>query len=170
MPATFVLIASNILSSPSTSVTFSSIPGTYTDLVLRASIRDNTASIASNGFYIYPNGSTANGSSTILYGDGNTSTAGSYRNVGIWPSGQGNNATANTFGSLEIYIPSYTASTNKPMSIRMAIENNGTNGWNEADAGLWSNTAAITSLELKPYSTASFVSGSSFYLYGIKNS
>jgi hypothetical protein len=81
------------------------------------------------------------------------------------------NDTANTFSNSEIYIPSYTISQNKPISGFFVTENNST----AADAAsintaaqLWRNTAAITSITFTAGSN--FVSGSSFYLYGIKNS
>jgi hypothetical protein len=77
------------------------------------------------------------------------------------------NATSNTFGSLEVYIPSYTASQSKPVSTISVQENNNAAAYMRAYATLFSNSAAITSIALT--SPSNFVSGSSFYLYGISN-
>ena len=79
-------------------------------------------------------------------------------------------STSDTFSNDEIYIPSYAVAQNKIISVFNVLENNSTtNYWINADAGLLSNTAAITSITITA-SGSSFVSGSSFYLYGIKNS
>ena len=80
---------------------------------------------------------------------------------------EGTSATSNTFATAEIYIPSYRVSQHKQISMDSATENNATTAYRAVDAGLWRSTAAITSIELDG---SNFVSGSSFYLYGIKNS
>ena len=171
MANTYTLIASNTLSSSAASVTFSAIPNTYTDLVLRYSARnDDTTTILNVRF----NGDTAtNYSNTILRGSGSTVSSLSYNTTrtqlfeqdGIEPS----TMTANTFNSSEIYIPSYLVSQNKPMSSFTVTEDNSTTAYMSAIASLWRNTAAITSFEL--YSQGgNIVSGSSFFLYGIKKS
>lgn len=174
MPATYTLIASNTLSSSAASVTFSAIPATYTDLVLRMSMRISTTGDSKDNFYVWFNGSSAASYSlTRVRGDGTTAsssraTAGTYSLTGLTDRA---GATANTFGSAELYIPNYTASTNKPSSLTTVSENNATEAYIEGAAGLWSNTAAITSIGIYgDYSGNQFVSGSSFFLYGIKNS
>ena len=166
--ATYTLISSNVLSSSAASVTFSAIPATYTDLVIRHSSRATTSNLS---LFMKINGATTGLSVTLLGGDG--SSAFSYRSPadysGEWfgyKSTSGN--TANTFGSGELYIPSYTASQNKPFSSVSASENNGTTAYMAAAAKLWSNTAAITSIELYGQS-GDLDTGSSFYLYGISN-
>jgi len=169
MPSTYTLISSNVLSSSAASVTFSAIPSTYTDLVLRISTRVNYASVDGN-ILIRFNGDTAsNYSYTFIYGNGTSlvSSRGSTTRIIAASSTQGSSATSNTFASAEIYIPSYLVSQNKPVSIDSATENNATEAYRGATAGLWRNTAAITSINLEG---GDFVSGSSFYLYGIKNS
>jgi hypothetical protein len=174
MPSSRFLISSQTLGSAAASVTFSSIPSGYTDLVLRMSIRNSTAGAYSATGRFRLNGDTAtNYSVTTL--EGNGSSASSNR-ISSQTYGQltyngydaaGN--TASTFSSIEFYIPSYLASQNKPISTFTATENNSTTGILEADANLWRNTAAITSIEI--YSdTGNFVTDSSFYLYGLKAS
>jgi hypothetical protein len=167
MPATYTLISSNVLSSNAASVTFSSIPATYTDLVVRISTRVTRATGDVEG-YLSINGTTTNYSYTILGGTpgSSSSTRGTtyvpYVDVGA-------NATSNAFSSGEIYIPSYTASQNKPIGVFSQAENNvTTNIYQYSVAALWRNTSAITSLTFTPF-TGDYVTGSSFYLYGISN-
>ena len=172
MPSTYTLISSSVLGSSATSVTFSAIPSTYTDLAIRWSARWDTS--GTPNIYCEFNGDTSNNySATVMYGYGtgegsNRQTSQPRAVSGILGS---STATANTFASGEIYIPSYLASQNKPLSAYAVTENNsaGTDVIIQPNAGLWRNTAAITSIKITPQS-ANFVSGSSFYLYGIKNS
>jgi len=165
--ATYTLISSNVLSSSAASVTFSSIPATYTDLVLRVSARgDNTGLLLEMTL----NSATSTYSNTLLLGDG--ATASSTRNTGqaylragyVNPSG----STASTFSSGEIYIPNYTSTTNKAMSSLGMTENNATTAYIANYANLWQTSSAITSISLQ-VTGQNFVSGSSFYLYGISN-
>ena len=173
MPSTYTLISSNVLSSSTASVTFSSIPATFTDLVLRYSGRSDVAGQAIKSVNLTFNsiGGT-DYSSTRIQGDGTSAASGrssSFSSIVLNFATEGSTATANTFSNNEIYIPSYAVSQNKPIGIFNAQEDNTTNAYLVAQAGLLSNTAAITSITLS-VSPDNFVSGSSFYLYGIKNS
>lgn len=175
MATTYTLISSNVLTSSAASVTFSSIPATYTDLVLRISARSNAGG-SYNLFKITYNSVSTSYSDTLLYKDGTNATPQSqrassttfYSNAGTGLPFNDSGSTANTFGSTEIYIPSYTASQNKPASVFSVQEDNSTTQYMAVDASLWSNTAAITSIIIAQ-NGGSFVSGSSFYLYGISN-
>ena len=173
MPSTYTLISSNVLSSSAASVTFSSISSTYTDLVLRISPRSSISQVDWN-FIMTINGTSANYSDTIIYANPTTVSSGADANQTnlIIQGIPGASGTANTFGSVEIYIPSYTASQNKPLSAIAMTENNSASFTlgDQVYAGLWRNTAAITSIAFSAGGANSFVSGSSFYLYGIKNS
>jgi hypothetical protein len=172
--ATYTLISSNVLTGTAASVTFSSIPATFTDLVVRVSAR-GTATANTVGFIYQMNSDTgANYSYTNVQATG--STASSSNNVtegysnGIFAGYiTGASATADTFGSAEVYIPSYTVSQKKAAGSFIVTERNATTGqYITANAGLWNNTAAITQIDLLLLS-GSFVSGSSFYLDGISN-
>lgn len=169
MPSSRVLIASNTLGSAAASVTFSSIPGTYTDLVLKWSARCDTTT---ENVDIQLNAATTNYSLTQIDGYGSSGVASSRSTtglVGIRVYGMTNsNNTASTFGSAEFYLPNYAGSTNKPNSTFAATETNGTVALIQAVAGLRSNTDAVTSLKLQTGS-GNFVAGSSFFLYGLKN-
>ena len=176
MPATYTLIASNTLSSAAASVTFSAIPGTYTDLVLKATARtDGSVDYDGNLSLLLNNESTGtNYSVTRLTAEG--TSVSSNRNSSTRPMTNLGAATtslntSNTFANFEFYFPNYTASTNKPISnYGVTEQNQSTNNFIKLRAGLWSNTAAITEIKLTDNSGANFVSGSSFFLYGIKNS
>jgi hypothetical protein len=175
MPSTYTLISSNVLASSAASVTFSAIPSTYTDLVLRISAR-SAASATTDSFTIKFNGSSA-AEYSYTYISGNAISASSSRDFGnaagyYGELVNGNTATSNTFSSTEIYIPSYTASQNKPISTFGATETNtATNAtYIQALADLWRNTAAITSIAITNGSATAFQIGSSFYLYGISKS
>ena len=173
--ATYTLISSNVLSSSAASVTFSAIPADYTDLVLRCSSRDTQASVTDYYLNLNFNGDTAtNYSITSIYNFGSAAASDRWTSQTNGYIYQDNSATAtaNTFANIEIYIPSYTVSQNKPYSSFGAPESNVANLSTRsvsAVAGLWRNTAAITSIVIAP-PTSSFVSGSSFYLYGISSS
>lgn len=151
------------------SIAFSSIPQTYTDLKLVLSGRSTIAENAVSGAF---NGSTANFSNMILFGNG--ATAASNRPGG----GTGNNTvmyqnlstdTANMFSNSELYIPNYTASTNKSFYSDSVLENNATTAYQLFVAGLWSQTAAITSITLT-IAAGNFAQHSSASLYGISKS
>ena len=178
MANTYDLISSTTLSSTATSVTFSSIPNTYTDLILRASARSTfTSNAYPNSFYF-----RLNGDATALYSSINvlqqdasifslrTSGAGStwFDSFSI----NSNLSTTNTFSNAEFYIPSYTVSQNKPISNFGIADNNATTaGIVGATAGLYRSTSAINSVTFTLAGPAgSFMADSSFYLYGIKNS
>jgi len=172
MANTYTLIASNTLSSSAASVTFSSIPATYTDLVLKMSVRTDNAVISSFINLEFNNVGGTSYSRTLLRGSG--SAASSNRNslqseISLQTAGSGASSTSNTFSNTEVYIPSYLVSQNKPLSATSGAENNATEAYVTTFAGLWTNTNAITQIKITA-NGENFVSGSSFFLYGIKNS
>ncbi len=166
MPSTYTLISSNVLSSTAASVTFSAIPSTYTDLVLRWSV--NTSSLQDGTIYFNGTLGTTNYSRTFLAGNGATASSGRASNREAIDMDYIGSATANTFASGEMYLPNYAGSVNKPLSTISALEANSTTAYLRANAGLARVTAAVTSLTIAAAGT--FSSGSSFYLYGVKNS
>lgn len=173
MALTYELIASNTLTTSAASVTFSAIPATYTDLVVKFSARVDGATTGRE-IRLRTNSDTgSNYSVTVLRGDG--SAVSSYRdtNVTFTAGGRatGTSSTADTFSNVEIYIPNYAGTTNKPMSLFSVNESNTATITNNivVGANLHRNASAITSIDISPTSD-NFVSGSSFFLYGIKNS
>lgn len=170
MPSTYTLISSNVLASSAASVTFSAIPSTYTDLVVRFSARLDRA-VTDSTIQITTNVSGSVYSGIRLRGTGSATNSSTQSGVGSWEQNTINAATStsNTFSSGELYIPNYLASANKPASYFQVTEDNSTTAYVLAIANLLSSTTAISSLTFGGYGF-NFVSGSSFYLYGIKNS
>lgn len=167
MATTYTLIDKTILTGTQASVTFTSISSAYTDLKIIISARGTTSG-NTESIRILPNGSSSSLSVRQLQGTGSGtySASDTYWYVGEMPAAT---ATSNTFGSSEITIPNYLGSNNKAASSDNVQENNTSTAYINLNAFLWSNTAAISSLTIQPNSN-SFASGSSFYLYGIKNS
>jgi hypothetical protein len=169
MPSSRQLIASQVLGTSAATVTFSAIPGTYKDLVLRVTCRNTTNSY---NYTLSVGGSAGQYSETEIHAEG-TSSVGSTRTSNTDPFGTSSylfgtasGDTADTFGVSEIYIPSYTASQNKPVSLVSFRERNSTSLGMSAIAGLFRNTSAISTITAASAGTA-FAAGSSFYLYGL---
>jgi hypothetical protein len=170
MASTYTLISSNVLSSSAASVTFSSIPATYTDLVLRYSGRMDAGT--NKILKIQIAGTDTSLSYTSLIGNPSIPSALSDFGTGSSWAGytDGSTMTANSFSSGEIYISNYAStSAYKSFSAYGAAEQNATDARMMAVAGLYSSNSAISVIALLDLSTANWVSGSSFYLYGIKN-
>ena len=178
MAATYELIASNTLGSSASSVTFNSIPDTYTDLILKMSLRSDINSTRNYVTFRFNSDSGTIYSTRILYSNGATVSNDAVSNRADLFSeflADGATATSNTFSNVEMYIPSYTVSNDKPICIDGATENNDSvNAMLTAVAGLFRSATAISSITIYSGATSSptdnFVSGSSFFLYGIKNS
>ena len=169
MAANYVLLETiTVGEAGASSVTFNNIPQTgYTDLKIVCSMRSTSApsSTAINDGGITFNGINSNKSGRLLYGQGSGSAGtGTYTDIMLWyPSSA---ATANTFGNAEIYIPNYLNSNYKSVSIDIVGENNATFTYDMLFAGLWSNTAAINSVNI--FSNGStFAQYSTFSLYGL---
>ena len=168
MANTMTLIQSvTVPSGGASSIDFTSIPSTYTDLCIKISAR-TTSSNPQENLMIEINGSSASFTRRAIEGDGVTSPYSYSGSTGLICYVVGNGATANTFGNAEIYIPNYAESNNKSMSTDAVEETNAATAYMQMTAVLWSSTAAITSLTLKP-STNNFVQYSTAYLYGVKN-
>ena len=175
MANTYALIASNTLGSNTASVTFSSIPQTYTDLILKISTRNDDTG-KTETVLLRVNGLTTNVySSAYFYASGtftSYSRENAQTNINDGIRGNGNTATSNVFSNNEIYIPNYTSSDSyKPISVFNAAEHNATdNNWIGVSANLVNTSDAISSITLSNTTTKVFLTGSSFFLYGIKNS
>jgi hypothetical protein len=168
MPDTFTKIATvTVGSGGASSITFSSIPATYTDLCIKVSFRDTFTNIG-NDINVSFNGVSTNRSGKYLFGSGTAISSGASAGIA---SGLGNSdgATASAFSNTEYYIPNYTSANNKSFSADSVTENNATAAYTMFNASLWASSSAITSItigsltyNLMQYSTAT--------LYGIKNS
>jgi hypothetical protein len=169
MANTFIKIASvTVGSGGAASMDFTSIPQTYTDLVLKASIRTNRG-FTNDGLAVKLNNSTTGYSSkNATYDNGGAASYTDLFGVGYALNTEGNSTTSNTFSNQEVYIPNYAGSTNKSFSSESVVENNGTDARVEIMASLWSNTSAVTSIILASYTGNTLLQYSTATLYGIK--
>ena len=151
-------------------ITFSAIPNTYTDLIIKYSLRSNVSGVNESGGIRFNSDSGANYTYKRLYGTGSavgSDSPGSNFSWGGYVAGD--TSTASTFGNGEMYIPNYAGSTNKSNSADGVGENNATSAFMSLHANLWSNTSAITSIVLLPINGTSWNQYSTAYLYGVSN-
>lgn len=169
MASSITLIQSVSVPSTQASMSFTSIPATYTDLKVVFSARGNRAG---NGDYLFLNLNGARNNSG-MYIKGYTGTTesgtGDENYLGIPSAG----STTNVFGVGEIYLPNYRSTTVKTVSAEAGVADNaGTNFFSLGDF-TWTSgsasTGAITSITLTAR-FASIVQYSTAYLYGISNS
>ena len=170
MANTYIQIGSTVTvgSGGAATMAFSSIPATYTDLILVYSGRTSEPTGTFYEVSLTLNGSTTGFTAKQLYGDGSSASSSSptSRQAGLI----GNVATtSNTFSNTQVYFPNYAGSNNKSYSVDSVTENNSAASYVSMLAGLWSNSAAITSISIAPTS-GNFVQYSTASLYGIKSS
>ena len=159
-------------SGGASSVTFGSIPTTYTHLQVRGVARSTTGGTAQDEIQLTFNG--VSGSSYayhFMYGNGATAVASAgtsqaYIRSAFAPRAS---ATANSFGTLIVDVLDY-ANTNKNKTIRSLSggDLNDDKGLIALCSGVFMSTTAITSVTFRPESGNSFPQYSSFTLYGIK--
>lgn len=169
MASTYEAIATTTLSSASTTITFSSIPQTFTDLVLVLSIT-NTGSTVYRTMQFNSDTSTGstNYSTTILYAEAGNSSGGDRQSntYGI-ANNDGTDSGSNT-NSMVAHIMNYTnTNTNKSVIVR---SNKTTSPQNKVsiNVGLWRSTAAINSVTMYSSVSNSYGTGTTATLYGIK--
>lgn len=166
--AAYNLIATTTVGSGgAASIGFGSIPQTYTDLKLVWSTR-TTETATSSAQYLAFNTLSTNFSWRRLRGTGSAADSYTEASSTLFGTAVGASATASVFSNGEICIPNYTGSTYKSFSVDSAAENNVAGSILVFFAGLWSNTAAITSITLTA-NTGNYVQYSTAYLYGVKN-
>ena len=156
----YEVIEAKTLSSAVASVTFSSIPQMYTDLVLVLSTGVTTGS-STNVFFRYNNDSSALYSRTTLYGDG--STAGSSRGSGATEAYAGQSETTiQSMSTLQIF--NYSNTTTFKTCITRDSQ---ASLVSQTRVNLYRSTSAISRLDVHTASST-FIVGSTFTLYGIK--
>lgn len=166
MPITYTPIATTTLGSATGTVTFSSISGTYTDLVLVASI--TTANDGTALQFRFNSDSGSNYSNTFLEGSGSSATSSRQSNqTDIQISFNVGNNSTNPSASIVSFMNYSNSTTNKTLLARWDSATGGTYPGTAAAVGLWRNTAAITSIEVF-LGSGNINSGSTFTLYGIK--
>jgi hypothetical protein len=171
MANTYVKIASTTVGLlGAANLEFTSIPNTYTDLLVNFSGRSNE-NRPGGGFACKMefNGATTNLSSRWLRGSGSAISNNTETIIAQIMSAAADD-TASTFGNSYIYIPNYASANNKSVSIDGVEETDGTQAYATLSAGLWSSSAAITSVKILPIVATLFVQYSSATLYGISKS
>lgn len=157
MPATYEPIATTTLGSAQSSIAFSSIPGTYTDLVLVSNFTGSGGDF--NALLTFNSDTGSNYSETVIYGNGSSAASG--RQTSATSIRSGYNNAERTINRINIMNYS-NSTTNKTVLIRWD-----SGGYTDLRVGLWRSTNAITSLSLTTNQN-NFASGSTFTLYGIK--
>lgn len=146
-------------------VIFNNIPQHFTDLVIYMSARNVYSGDADSYMWFNNSQGTAyswtkmqgTGSSIATYRGSNADVLSPYTSKG--------DATANTFGTAQIYIPNYTQAVFKSVISESVTENNGTTSFTTLAAGVWRNTAAITTISFTTFQ--GFTQHSTFSVYGI---
>lgn len=169
MPNTFVKIQTVTVGSGGTgTISFTSIPSTYTDLKIVTSARTNRADVK-DYVSLRLNGSTVNDSCRNLSGDGTSAVSDTESVITIIATNSAT-ATASVFGNSEFYIPNYRSSNYKSSSMDGVSENNATEARAQLAAGLWADVSPVTSIDLVPYIGTLFLEHTTATLYGIKSS
>ncbi len=173
VPNSFESIATVTVSTATPTISFTSIPATYTHLQLRGITRDARSVNVNNINMRVGNGSIDSGSNYAMHtfdGDGATDTgagAASQNAMGFWIEA-GGSSTANAFGGFVVDILDYK-NTNKYKTARVlgGVDLNGS-GNAHLISGLWMSSSAITNIEFFNNGNFNFVQHSTFALYGIK--
>ena len=173
--STYTPLATTTLGSNTASYTFSSIPSTYTDLVIvmNYSTANSGGSAANVSGALRVNSDTAsNYSQTLMYGFGATANSGRETSQTVyWIADYGYAAsTSGVFGNTVLHFINYANTTTyKTLLERSSNIDNAQSGsmGTVASAGLWRSTAAITSITLMLNGTNVYRTGTTFTLYGI---
>jgi hypothetical protein len=162
MPITYEPLATTTLGSAAASITFSTISGAYTDLVLVFFTPSN--SINDDMYLQYNSDTGSNYSNTILRGNGTTASSTRTSNTTGARFSDQSSPTTTTSNTAIINIMNYANTTTYKTNISRS--NNASTGV-DAMATLWRNTAAITSIKVYPAS-GNMATGTIATLYGIK--
>lgn len=166
MPKTYEPIQSQVLGSAQSSVTFSSIPQTYTDLILVSYF--GTTTLNEDAYVQFNSDTASNYSRTHVRGNGSSASSArainqTYCLIDVDSAG----STLNTGLQVVTQIMNYSNAT----TYKTLLSRSGTLGGSftgtTALVGMWRNTAAISTL-LVGCTTNTFISGSTFVLYGVK--
>lgn len=164
------------LTGNSASIAVTSIPGTFSQLMLVCYLRtDRGGGNFVDGVVVQYNGDgvnanylsldmEANGSGFATNSSSGTASAGLYAGLSAAAAG-----TAGSFGTLTVLIPNYSATVGQKISSFWGGEADTslTDIYIVSGVGRWGGTAAITSITLLPYLGANFVTGSRVTLYGL---
>ena len=173
MANTYEFISSVILSSSASTISFTSIPQTYDDLILKVSAKTNlngdgdSVRLTINGVDSYPNWSTP---AQRVFGYGTGVAAGANNTSSFYVTGSGT-ARTNIFGNGEYYFPNYSKTIlYKAVAMDSVSEANATAALQMSGANVNNSTSAITSISIGSFDSggSAFVQYTTAYLYGIK--
>lgn len=173
MPITYSAIATTSLTGAAqTNIEFTSIPSSYTDLLVMVSARSTRSATQDQLLYKF-NDNTSNLRFLTLEGrSGYTSpnvisfTDSTVLYGGAMP---GSTMTASVFGSAMIYIPNYASSNGKTSAVDIVSEGNTSQTYMTVSANYWDNSSAITKITLYWETSGSqFAQYSTASLFGIK--
>lgn len=164
--STYTPIATTTLGSATNTVSFDSISGSYTDLIIIASIRmDNVGSGNQNTLIRFNDDSGANYNYMYILGDGSTVSSSRGPNATSLLVSSVGNDSANRYSTEIWQFNNYSnTTTHKSAIMRHSVPfGNQVQAW----AGLWRSTSAITKVSIIASSSAEFAADSTFTLYGI---
>ena len=145
-----------------TAIVLDNIPQTYDGLVVLVSVR-NTGNGPDIAFKF--NNNTSNYTNRYLLGNGSSASSGSV--YGYLLAVQPGTSTGGTFANCSMYVPNYTSSNAKSVSIDSTGENNATAATQIINAALWNNTTAINEITIWQVSNETLAQYSSVSIYGI---
>lgn len=161
LPSTMTPIATFTATGSSTGMTFSSVPQTYTDLVIVCSL---TAGNTGDAYFRFNGDTSTNYSDTVMRGNGSASSSVRDTSAAGIDIGPVSTITGSEVGTVMINLMNYAnATTYKTCLIRFSEGGS----WVNAIVGLWRSTAAITTIDITSRA-GNWGSGSTFTLYGIK--
>ena len=163
MAITYEPIVSTTLTEATANVVFSSIPNTYTDLVIVGSIK--SAAATNPQTYVRFNGDTgSNYSVTNLYANGSSAGSTKFSNQTFIRYNYVTDPNTTNFATLIMNLNNYSNSTTfKTALTKFGLVSVGL----DYTVGLWRNTSAITQVTFTLESATNFASGCVFTLYGI---
>ena len=165
MPTTYEPIATQTLGSATASITFSSIPATYTDLRLVFVLKNTSAD---NPIVRLNSDSGTNYSRIILRGDGSAASSGRSTSTSQTILGYNFSGASAQFTFYTLDFFSYAGSTNKTFLITASEDENGV-GYSTSMVSLYRSTTAISTIALSNFSSNTFAAETTATLYGIKN-
>jgi hypothetical protein len=164
MPSTYTPIATQTLASATALITFSSIPSTYTDLILVTTVTPVTG--GGTLYFRFNNDTATNYSFTELGGNGSAAS-----------STRGTSTTSGLLFDYTVGMPSTSQSTtitsfmnySNATTYKTAIgRGNNAATFVDANVSLWRSTAAVNRLDIFEVASVNLAAGSTFTLYGIK--
>lgn len=162
MPATYEPIATVTTTTGQTSISFTSIPGTYTDLRI---IACGTGTGNGSSWTIrFNSDSGSNYSITAIYGNGSSATSATESNrtsMTFWGNWSNTSYLYPSMATADIF--SYTSAVNKSVLMNEYTDKDGS-GTALSSVGLWRSTSTITSISI---SGVTFAVGATATLYGI---